>query len=662
VEVKAEIDRWFKVSPVQVLIVVPAEFKATLDEINARLEAREPINDLVQSMPRPVILQNSANEKSMIAARRVREAVRNWERQALQQRLQAASLPAELPQVVDATSVDLAAQEEISATLWSKLFPTLLVMMAVTGAFYPAIDLGAGEKERGTMETLLISPATRTEIVTGKFLTVMLFSLCTALLNLLSMGVTSKYFLTMAAASGAGGSIGRMGGVGAFPDPSVLVWVVLVAIPLSALFSALSLALAMFAKSSKEGQYYLTPLLMVTMGLTMFCLSPSVEINPFYSVYPVVGPGLLLKALLLSQPQPHLPAYIAAVMVSSFSYSALALWWAIEQFKSEDVLFREAERFELGAWMRHIFRDREPTPSFTEAGFCFVMILMLQFLSQGFLAKALIGNNSPMEMLKVQTIYLLVVVATPALLMAAMLTRSARKTLKLYWPGWKMLGVAVVLAATLYPLSNELLSRLDWFFPPPPEGVQKMLGSLNDPSIPWWLPLLALAVAPAVCEELAFRGFILSGLQRARSPWAPILLSAVAFGIIHLIPQQVFNGMLLGVVIGLMAVNSRSLYPCILFHFLFNGTHVLLQRIGAERVGQFAQRSPDWLFAVQKSPAGELTGVSFGWPVLLVCLLVSGALITWLARSLGGRYADYKGEERRAGLTTTHLRAIQSGT
>ena len=74
--------------------------------------------------------------------------------------------------------------------VWAKLFPFLLVMMSLTGAFYPAIDLCAGEKERGTMETLLISPASRAEIVLGKFFTVVLASMMSALLNIVSMGLT----------------------------------------------------------------------------------------------------------------------------------------------------------------------------------------------------------------------------------------------------------------------------------------------------------------------------------------------------------------------------------------------------------------------------------------------------------------------------------------
>jgi sodium transport system permease protein len=97
-------------------------------------------------------------------------------------------------------------------------------------------------------------------------------------------------------------------------------------LPLSALFSALCLALATFARSTKEGQYYLTPLLMVVMGLTMFCLSPAVEMTPLYSVIPVVNVALLLKGLLLNAPgSGNLVVYAVPVLISSIGYSMLAL-------------------------------------------------------------------------------------------------------------------------------------------------------------------------------------------------------------------------------------------------------------------------------------------------------------------------------------------------
>ena len=104
---------------------------------------------------------------------------------------------------------DVAEKDERDAALWSKILPFLLLIWALTGAFYPAVDLCAGEKERGTLETLLSSPAERIEIVWGKLLTVMLFSVVTAVLNMLSMGITGSIVpepvaeLRPAAAAGA---------------------------------------------------------------------------------------------------------------------------------------------------------------------------------------------------------------------------------------------------------------------------------------------------------------------------------------------------------------------------------------------------------------------------------------------------------------------------
>ena len=242
-----------------------------------------------------LVVDNSADEKSVFAFQRVKQVLTVWEQHILQERLSQAKLPPTLATPVSPITLDLAAIRQLSASIWSKMFPTLLIIMAVTGAFYPAVDVAAGEKERGTMETLLICPARRSEIVVGKFLTVLVFSVSNVLLNLASMGLTGKYVLAAARTE----ALSRMGaGQLAFPGPWEILWLLILLLPLAAFFSSISLALATFARSTREGQYYLTPLLFVTLGLTLFCLSPTVEIEPLYSILPVVGPALLLKEVL----------------------------------------------------------------------------------------------------------------------------------------------------------------------------------------------------------------------------------------------------------------------------------------------------------------------------------------------------------------------------
>ena len=578
-QLRSEVSALFSVNDMQALVIIPDGFGSNLRHTEELL-AQNKTEELAQfKYARPIIVQNSAADKSMIAYQRVREAMANWENAILHQRLSFANLPPTLHVPVNIAQVDLAEEDQIAANVWSKIFPAMLIIMTVTGAFYPAIDLGAGEKERGTMETLLISPASRAEIVTGKFLTVGSFSIGTALLNLLSMGITGKYMVSIFESAGSQGN--KLANL-AFPPINSLVWLFVLMVPLAALFSAICLALATFARSSKEGQYYLTPLLMVTMGLTVFCLSPAVEINPFFSIVPVVNIALLLKGLLLSTTGAgDLLSYALPVLISSSIYSLLALWWAIEMFASENVLFREAERFELGLWLRHVMQERGEVPTFMRAGLCFVLIMFLQFGAMRFMHGGLQDGDVGLNMMKLLMKQQVLIIAGPALLLGLLLTTNWKRTFKIKMPHPKMLAAGIILPIALHPISIEMGASLQgWFFPPLPDGAKEVMKTMAASNVSLWFTLLAFAVAPAICEEIAFRGYILTGFQSSQKKRVAIALSALLFGIMHLIPQQVFNASLMGLALGLIAVRSQSLIPCMVFHFIYNMLGVLHGRHG----------------------------------------------------------------------------------
>lgn len=617
-ELNVEISRRMADAKVQVLVVAPNGFARNLEAVNRRLAAGDRDIENLPQYPGLIVLRNSADEKSRMAYDRVREVLANWERAVLMDRLGRARLPEHVASPVSTRFLEVAEADQISASIWSKLFPALLVIMAVTGAFYPAVDLAAGEKERGTMETLLICPASRTEIVVGKFVTIMAFSISTALLNLLAMVLTGKHFLTRMDA-GQGSELAGLSP----PGLDSLLWVVLLLIPMAAMFSALSLALATFARSSKEGQYYLTPLLMVTIGLTFYCLSPAQQLSPFNSIIPLVGPMLLLKELLGPTGGSDALVYAFPVLATSFGYSLLALWWAIEQFSREDILFREAERFDLRLWLRHLLRDKEPTPSFAQAGVCFVLIMLLQLTAIKYLGQAVAGVSDDQKGTMFQQILVvqqLALIASPAILMGVILTSNPRRTFRLYWPKWRYLAMAVGLPLVLHPLTIELSALLgQWFFPPLPKEVSSQLGVISDPSQPLWLMLLAFAIAPAICEETAFRGFILSGFDRSRRCWLAIVLSAAAFGLMHMIPQQVFNATLLGLVIGLLAVRSNSLLPPIVFHFVNNALAVANRRIGGA--------TSEWSDPFQMFVTVSGEQLRFELPLLAICAVLAGGVI-----------------------------------
>ena len=527
---------------------------------------------------------NSADEQSQMCALRVRDVLSRWRDSIVHDRLKSDNKPDSYVEAVRVEGQDVARGEEIGTSVWARIFPFMLVMMALTGAFYPAIDLCAGEKERGTMETLLISPASRVEIVMGKFLTVMLVSITTALLNLASLALTGWQLTRQLAVMGPPGGA-RSNAVLSAPALGSMVWMILILIPLSMLFSALCLALAVLAKSMKEGQYYMTPLYLVALPLMFVTILPGIELDLFTSLVPITGASLLLRTLM--QGKYSVAAQFALpVLLPTVVYAAVALRWAVTQFQSEAVLFREAERFSAGDYLRHLIRDRQATPGPGMAILCFAVMLSTAW----FVAPSL--GTSPWSMVIGQAAFIL----GPPVLFATLLTSSPSRTLLFQRARWGDLALGALLAVALNPLVNELRPVVERLFPIP-EVARKALAGVLEKIPNAGSALLLLAIVPAFCEEVAFRGFILSGLRREYRAWSAIVLSALLFGFLHVLLslfQQLFNATLLGLVLGLLAVKSRSLWPGVAFHAMNNGLAVVLglaqERPGFARVGSVLYR------------------------------------------------------------------------
>jgi len=603
------------------VVYFPPDFGPRLQELRARIEAGgrphgEPaeLAKTIEALPQPIVYYNTAKDKSRIARARVADMLHRWREGVVAQTLVNRSLPVEAAQPFKVAATDVAQDSGRRAAVWAKVLPFVLMVWALTGAFYPAIDLCAGEKERGTLETLLSSPAERNEIVWGKLLTVMFFSIVTAVLNLVSMGLTGGFILAHIQGSTTGGGILQIG-----PPPLLCIfWLLLALLPVAALFSALSLALAAMARSTKEGQYYLVPLLLCSTPLMVLPVLPAAELDLGTSLIPVSGVMLLLRRLIEGE---HLEAlkYALPVVAVTAGCCLLAIRWAVEQFNNEHVLFRESERFELGRWLLHLVRDRSETPSAAEAVLCGVLLLLIRFF-----ASFLLPLPSGWNAFAVTTVIVqLAMIATPALMMALILTRSPGRTLLLQMPAPAALPAAVLLAVMLHPLATVLREAVQILYPLSPQTLSQLAPIQQAiEQAPGLLSLiLVLALVPAFCEELAFRGFILSGLRHMGSKWGAIILSSVLFGVTHGLLQQSLTAFAMGVVIGYVVVQTGSLLPAILFHMVHNGLGILASRMTVETVR--ATPATQWLLR----QSGD--HYVYDWPVLLVCGILAALLLQW---------------------------------
>jgi len=260
---------------------------------------------------------------------------------ALAERLAARELPTSFARPFEISTENVAPPEKVGGNAFGGFIPYLLILLCFTGVIYPAIDLTAGEKERGTLETLLCSPASRLDIVLGKFLLVLTVSLTTVACSLVSM--TASLLVGGLAMIGSGRMAAQLSGANdgaaALPllDPVGLVGVVVLVLPLAVLFAAGALTISLFARTQKEAQTYLAPLIAVVILPAVAGLLPGVELNATLALVPVLNVTLACKEL-VSGVWPW--GQLALIFGSTCIYAATALAWCVRMFNRESVLFR----------------------------------------------------------------------------------------------------------------------------------------------------------------------------------------------------------------------------------------------------------------------------------------------------------------------------------
>jgi sodium transport system permease protein len=360
------------------------------------------------------------------------------------------------------------------------------------------------------------------------------------------------------------------------------------------------------------------------MPLIFLTLAPGVELNPFYSMVPVTGVALLLQKLMASgTPDRTLWLYFIPVLAPMVIYGWLALRWAIEQFQREEVLFREAERLDVGLWLRRLFREKELLPSTGQALFCAVLVLALTRLALS------VGNRASLPAQLV--VSYLAFVAAPPLFMALVLTKRPRDGLALHAPPAWAWAVAAVLAVLLVVPGVEVT-----YLTVQSLGLRDSLREYHEAmegdaaSGPASLALavqllVGLSFLQAACEELAFRGFILSGLRRRFRPWTAVCLSSFLFALFHMNVFQFIPHFLLGVVMGALVLRTGSVFPAMLFHFVYNGLVYACLGVGPELL-------PDLFRALSYEDAASAPYALARVAVSAGCLVLAAALLAWVVR------------------------------
>jgi sodium transport system permease protein len=513
---------------------------------------------------RVTLLYDAASDRSNRARSGLASSLRAWGDSALMGRLDARGLPRSFAQPVAIADSSIARPDEVGGYALGRILPLLLVVITLLGAFYPAIDLAAGEKERGTLETLMTAPVPPRAIVAGKFVTVALIGVVAACLNLGSMVLTFQTgVLQLTAAIGLEVSL----------PWSAIAAIFVTLVPLAVLFGAVFLGIAVGASSFKEAQNSLTPVYVVVLVPAMLPAFPGIDFGPMLALTPVAGVSFFFRDLMTGEADLALGTL---VLVSTTLYALIALAFAARAFGSERVLFGggDAEVHTPAAgpisWFRAVRRSGG-IPS-SSAVLLFVSFVAVAFFWLGVRLQIALGESG---LLAAEWLVLLL----PAVAFVALGRLDPVRTLSLRRPTRRGLAGGVILIAGAMPLV-WVLGWLQTFILPVPwemlEGLEQLMAADSVGRLAWLL--LLLAVTPALCEEAVFRGVLLGGTGDL-DPWRRIVLNGLVFGLFHLSFETAIRFLpsaTLGMFIAWAVVRTGSIWVGVLMHFLNNGVIVFL--------------------------------------------------------------------------------------
>jgi sodium transport system permease protein len=270
--------------------------------------------------------------KSSFGANHVEKFFKDYRETVVASRLASRNVPASVIKPFEVKQENVAPPEKVSGAALGGILGYMVILLSMTGAIYPAIDLTAGEKERGTMETILSSPISRLDLVLGKFFLVLSASLTTAILAIFSMG-TSFYVVSSSGLVPSKDAAALQLHIG----PATVLSVFLMALPLAVFFAAVLLTISLFAKTYKEAQSYLTPMTFVVVIPAVASLLPGVELTPKLALIPILSTSLVCKEIVAGTFHWN---YIILILLSSSVYAAAGLFLAVKMFQRESVLFR----------------------------------------------------------------------------------------------------------------------------------------------------------------------------------------------------------------------------------------------------------------------------------------------------------------------------------
>jgi sodium transport system permease protein len=440
-------------------------------------------------------------------------------------------------QVMSIRETSVASAAQVTGSYLGRFLTLYLMLFLLTGGSIVALDSIAGEKERGSLETLLTTAARRGEIVAAKQLAIVSVAL---VITVIQIGNLLAYVTFQLIKLPPDWVISA--------PPATIATLLLLFIPLAAFTASILLMLSAFAKSYKEAQLYFFPVYLLS----------------WVPALAAVLPGISLRSAIILIPLANVSVAVREIMVGKFDWPMLACVFIVMSL---------AAAWAVRASARMLSKESLITAGETDAAdiaggpALFPKHVLRWYALMGVALFAVALNVPQMSTFRAQLLFneLVLFLGIP-LLMIWKYRLKVRDALALR-PVKPLVWLAVLLAIPAGNLTAVGVFRLaNLVFPVPQRMLEQFGRELMPESIPLWQLILFAAILPGICEEVAFRGTLLFGLRRRLRPLALAVSVGLIFGFFHVTLFRIIPTAFMGVLLTAMALLTGSIFPGMLVH------------------------------------------------------------------------------------------------
>lgn len=490
---------------------------------------------------------DSMKENSMLALTFVAEQLLKFKESIVTQRLKEIGIVSQEQPSVKFIDIDEELQRIHLSRYHGASFLLLLVFSIYVAASAAASETITAERERNTLEALLLTPVSRDTIVRGKLLLTLAITIAATLLTMVTY--TVKYLIAPG------------------PHLSVLPMLKLELMCLPLLLTlaltvvSMSMLLSSYSRSVQQSMGYSFYLALALFGAAGLAFNPGVALASPAAFLPVSGLSIAIVDILSGRPDWF---FIAIATVVGIVYCALFTLPAAHLLQSDESLYNlqvsPQQRLREGLWSKPLV-------------FLFVGV----FLGMFYISQAALQWKALPGLILTQ----LVCVLAPALLFLKAYGLPFKETLTWH----RCRATDIVGAACLSPFTVIAASWLfeiqSQFLPAPEEFFKAMNDILFPAGTPLWQILPTVALAPAICEEILFRGVFQGLLSRKLPPRFLIPTIGLIFGVFHFSIFRFVPTATLGCLLSYLVVLTGSIFPSMTLHLMHNGLSAIIQKEGA---------------------------------------------------------------------------------